>query len=163
MDKRINQKVELFFQEFKDNVKARIVDKKSPEELIQYIYAYNIIQFEKSDFAKRKRIINIVPLNDRCNALRANGDQCTRRRKDDNVYCGTHIKGRPHGEVTDKKNDTTITKKTVWIQDIKGILYYIDDDGNVYEPQDIIKNKVNPNIIARYEKKGEIYTIPSLK
>jgi hypothetical protein len=61
-----------------------------------------------------------------------------------------------------KKLDKKVTKTTVWIEDIKGIMYYIDDNGNVYDPQDIIKNKVNPNIIARYEKTGETYHIPSL-
>uniref|UniRef100_A0A6C0C2R3 Uncharacterized protein n=1 Tax=viral metagenome TaxID=1070528 RepID=A0A6C0C2R3_9ZZZZ len=164
MDKRINQKVELFFQEFKDNVKARIVDKKSPEELIQYIYAYNIIQFEKSDFAKRKRIKNIVPLNDRCNALRANGDQCTRRRKDDNVYCGTHIKGIPHGEITNKKSLDIHKTKKVWAQEIRGIIYYIDKNNNVYNPSDIMNNKTNPGIIAKYtyDISENKYDIPGL-
>ena len=38
-------------------------------------------------------------------------------------------------------------------------MYYIDDAYNVYEPQDIIKNKVNPKIIAKYEKNGDVYNL----
>ena len=47
---------------------------------------------------KRKRVKNVVHLSDRCCAKRANGEQCTRRRKDTTTeYCGTHLKGTPHG------------------------------------------------------------------
>ena len=43
-------------------------------------------------------------------------------------------------------------KNTVWAQDIKGIMYYIDDTRNVYNTEDVMKNVVNPRIIANYEK-----------
>ena len=56
----------------------------------------------------------------------------------------------------------THTKKVVWAQDIKGIIYYIDDENNVYHPQDIMTNKVDPKIIAKYIKEGDEYSIPSL-
>ena len=46
--------------------------------------------------------------------------------------------------------------------DIKGIIYYVDDDGNVYDPQDIIENNKNPKIIAKYIKEADEYKIPSL-
>ena len=32
---------------------------------------------------------------------------------------------------------------------------------NVYQAEDIISNKPNPKIIAKYVKTGDIYTIPS--
>ena len=31
---------------------------------------------------------------------------------------------------------------------------------NVYQAEDIISNKVNPKIIAKYVKQGETYSIP---
>ena len=53
----------------------------------------------------------------------------------------------------DDKNITPIEKKvTVWAQDINGIIYYIDNNKNVYDPQDILDNKVNPTVIAKWEK-----------
>ena len=55
----------------------------------------------------------------------------------------------------------TVQKIEVWAQDIQGIIYYIDKSGNVYQTEDIISNKQNPKIIAKYVKNGEIYSIPS--
>jgi hypothetical protein len=51
----------------------------------------------------------------------------------------------------------------VFAQDIKGIVYYIDKSNNVYQAEDIISNKINPKIIAKYVKEGENYSIPEFK
>ena len=53
-------------------------------------------------------------------------------------------------------------KIEVWIEEIRGIHYYLDNNGNVYCPHDISKNVTKPKVIATYEKKGNIYTIPGL-
>jgi hypothetical protein len=101
----------------------------------------------------------MVPYSDRCCAKRANGEQCTRRKKEE--YCGTHMKGTPHG-IVDLNQDVTqtTTKVEVWAQDIKGIIYYVDKDMNVYNAEDIVSNKNNPKVIAKYSKDGENYSIP---
>ena len=45
-----------------------------------------------------RRVWKIIPPGERCCGLRANGQQCTRRKKEgQDKYCGTHIKGTPHG------------------------------------------------------------------
>ena len=170
MERRINQKVELFTQKFKEEIKNKLIDKKynigdmALNELITFTYNYPNLQFTKQDFTKRKRVKNIVPLSDRCNALRANSEQCTRRRKEDNIYCGTHIKGIPHGEITDDTNNKTHKTKKVWAQEIKGIIYYIDNDKNVYKPDEILDNKANPRVIAKYtfDPVTNSYDIPDL-
>jgi hypothetical protein len=54
-----------------------------------------------------------------------------------------------------------IQKIEVWAQDIQGIIYYIDKSLNVYQAEDIITNKINPKIIAKYVKNGEQYSIPA--
>ena len=61
-------------------------------------------------------------------------------------------------------NDATNvnTKVEVWAEDIKGIIYYIDKNSNVYDPEDIVSNKKNPKIIAKYTKVGDVYSIPAL-
>ena len=46
--------------------------------------------------------------------------------------------------------------------DIKGIVYYLDTVGNVYNTEDIISNQTNPRIIAKYLKNGDEYSIPEL-
>ena len=103
----------------------------------------------------------MIMIFDRCCAKRANCEQCTRRRKDDSEYCGTHLKGTPHG-IVDAQNEpkNTTQKVEVYAQDIQGIIYYIDKNNNVYQAEDIISNKVNPKIIAKYVKDGEKYSIP---
>ena len=130
-------------------------------QLLQYIYDYDRLTFNKEDFQKRKRVKNFVPIFDRCCAKRASNEQCTRRKKEGSEFCGTHMKGTPHG-IIDSQNESKINtqKIEVWAQDIQGIVYYIDKGNNVYQAEDIVSNKVNPKIIAKYVKSGEHYSIP---
>ena len=226
MEKRLNKKLENFIIEFKENISKKAAELQKTEKtgkevkvekkettndsilcsLVQYIYDYPRITFTKEDVEKRKRVKNIVPLCDRCIAKRAANLQCTRKKKTGQDYCGTHLKGTPHGLITDEEfeeddengkngdsnslNDENIntnfneeTKETnvknsdtekmnkkkekknetikveVWAQDIQGIMYYIDKVGNVYNAEDVIRNKANPNIIAKYSKIGDKYSI----
>ena len=190
MEKQINQKLEQHQVQFKADIKewlsahnVSVVDNKDKmtlltSEFLQFIYDYNNMQICENDLKKRKRIKNVVPQFELCIAKRANGEQCTRRKKVEECasvdseqtsgkeaathFCGTHIKGIPHGVVS---NDVEIpkpnTKVEVWVKDIKGINYYIDSNHNVYKPEDILTNKINPSIIAKWIKLSEdVYSIP---
>jgi len=166
MEKRLNKKTEMYVTTFKDNIREKakqmgILSQPEVNNLIQYIYDYDRLSFTKEDFQKRKRVKNIVPIFDRCCAKKSSNEQCTRRKKDESEYCGTHMKGTPHG-IIDTQNEVKIStqKIEVWVQDIQGIVYYIDGNNNVYKPEDIIVNKLNPKIIAKYIKNGEQYSIP---
>ena len=167
MEKRINKKIELYISQLKDGIKEKVLQmgltkNENVNIILQYIFDYDRLELKKEDFMKRRRVKNAVNLSDRCCAKRASGEQCTRRKKDENEYCGTHLKGRPHGVVSTNEENKNMTQKIeVWAQDIQGIIYYIDNKNNVYQTEDIIINKLNPNIIAKYEKKGEIYSIPA--
>jgi hypothetical protein len=168
MEKRLNKKLETYITTFKDNIRekaSQIGLGKNDEvnKLLMFIYDYDRLSFDKEDFQKRKRVKNFVPIFDRCCAKRANGEQCTRRKKDGCEFCGTHVKGTPHG-VVDAQNEVKVTtqKVEVWAQDIQGIIYYIDKSNNVYQAEDIMANKMNPKIIAKYTKTGEQYNIPDL-
>ena len=178
MERRLNNKLSAYFTTFKNDLKEKISDKLSKSdgslsmsdcnELMVYMYDYEGFCFTQDDFVKRKRVKNVVPLNDRCCARRANNEQCTRRKKDGFDYCGTHVKGTPNGFMeigNDGASNTTpeTNKVEVWAQDIRGISYYLDNNGNVYEAEDIVMNRDNPSVIAQYEKNtyGE-YSIPSL-
>jgi hypothetical protein len=71
------------------------------------------------------------------------------------------VKGTPHGCVDSQTEPLTTSKKVqVWAQDIGGIMYYIDDANNVYSHEDVITDRVDPKIIAKYVKHGEKYSIP---
>ena len=167
MERRINKKIENYISEFKDNVKQKASEfglTKDPNltQLVQYIYDYDRLALGKEDFMKRKRVKNIVHLSERCCAKRANGEQCTRRRKDNTTeFCGTHLKGTPHG-ICDLEEDHKPKgiQIEVWAQDIQGIVYYIDKASNVYNMEDIMQHKINPKIIAKYVKIGDTYMIP---
>jgi hypothetical protein len=166
MERRINKRIESYLTSFKDSVRDKVtslgIQSDQTNMLMQYIYDYERLNLTKEDFAKRKRVKNSVPYCDRCGAKRANGEQCTRRKKEGDEYCGTHMKGTPHGVVDmQEDNKQNMQKIEVWAQDIQGIIYYIDKNMNVYQAEDIVTNKPNPKIIAKYVKNGEMYTIPS--
>ena len=168
VEERLNKKIEENFDTIKTNI---INDLNSLEGLIDVSIIENILKKYKinditsDDLKKRKRIKNVVPYFDRCVGKKASGEQCTRRKKDNYDLCGTHIKGTPHGQIKDgeQKKDNTV-KIEVYAQDIKGIIYFIDNKGNVYDPQDIHQNLKNPAIIAKYIKDEETneYSIPSI-
>jgi hypothetical protein len=166
MEKRLNKKLELWITGFKDNIREKasqigISKNDQTNQLIQYIYDYDRLTFGKEDFQKRKRVKNVVPFFDRCCAKRASNEQCTRRKKDGIEYCGTHMKGTPHGIIDNQNESKPNTQKIeVWAQDIQGIVYYIDKAFNVYQAEDIVINKLNPKIIAKYVKNGDVYSIP---
>ena len=72
-----------------------ILTEKQMDELITSVKEdsdYNITQYKK-----RSRTKNEVNKNKQCRAKRADGKQCSRQRKDGEDFCGTHIKGCPHG------------------------------------------------------------------
>lgn len=122
-------------------------------DLMTMVLGYEKFKLCSDDLVKRKRVKNVVPLFDRCVAKRANGEQCTRRKKEGEGYCGTHTKGRPHGSVNETPENVVTNKKVeVWIQEIKGIIYYVDAEHNVYDPEDILLNKINPKVIMKFSQ-----------
>ena len=166
MEKRLNKKLEGYITSFKDSIKEKatnmgMIKNSEVNQLLQYIYDFDRLSFCKEDFQKRKRVKNFVPIFDRCCAKRASNEQCTRRKKEGSEYCGTHLKGTPHGIVDNQNEPKNTTQKVeVYAQDIQGIVYYIDKNNNVYQAEDIVSNKLNPKIIAKYVKSGDSYSIP---
>lgn len=170
MEKRLNAKLDQYMTNFKEDIKTRATalglsaDDRF-NQLLQYIYDYERLSFQPDDTVRRKRIKNYVPIYDRCCAKRYNGEQCTRRKKDGCEYCGTHTKGAPYGKMESDTQEGSqhTTKVEVWAQDIRGIMYYVDKHGNVYDTTDIIKNQINPKIVAKYVVEGEQYIIPEFE
>lgn len=181
MEKPINKKIEQFQVDFKNKIKnwfetnnatikLNSSDNSHAEvdltsEFLRFVFDNPSLVLEKEDFQKRKRIKNIVSSNNLCIAKRANGEQCTRSKKMDGNYCGTHVKGIPHGEI-DLNSKSVVkssleTKVDIWVQEIKGINYYIDNMNNVYKHDDIISNKQNPSVIAKWSlTDAGVYKIP---
>lgn len=178
------KKLDDFFVNFKNDIKTKSEEfglyhkdnnnetNENINKLIQFVFDYKRFDLTKDDFLKRKRSKSSVENSERCCAKRANGEQCTRRKKENDLYCGTHIKGIPHGYCgeTESNDDKIVENKqhaiNIWAQEIKGIIFYIDSEFNVYKMEDIMSNKHNPEIIAKYIKGisngSDTYSIPEL-
>jgi hypothetical protein len=70
------------------------------------------------------------------------------------------LKGAPFGLV--EESEILKHKISVVANEIKGIIYYIDNENNVYNTEDIIQNKENPRIIAKATLENGEYHIPFL-
>ena len=163
MEKRIHTKVSNYIDNFKSEVKTYLksndnipVSEKS--DLLKFIYDFGTLEINKQDFVKRKRSKSVVPFYSRCIAKKSSGEQCTRKKRNESSYCGTHDKNRPHGEINECDKEENILKKVeIWIEQINGIVYYIDGKNNIYKTEDILQNSQNPKIFAKYIKEDGIY------
>jgi hypothetical protein len=117
-------------------------------EFIEHISDFPTIQLTKDDFKRRTRIKTVIPNYERCCALRLNGDRCTRKKKDKEEFCGTHLKGKPYG-IIEETQALEKNKTAIWVEDIGGIHQYIDADGNIYSTEDILQSVKHPRIIGK--------------
>ena len=152
INKKLNENV-MRMKEYLKNVAYSFENESDRNSIINAINNIKISNITSDDLKKRKRIKNVVPYYDRCVGKKSNGEQCTRRKKDGCELCGTHIKGTPHGKISDAVEN--VKKITVYAKEIRGIVYYIDDNGNVYNTEDVYENKENPRVIAKYKIDGE--------
>ena len=107
------------------------------------------------DKVKQARVKTQIAPELRCVAMRADNDQCTRRKKEGSEYCGTHTQGVPHGVVGGSK----MRKTEVWAENVDGIIYYLDDGGAVYKTEDVMNKKVNPQVIGSWYRDGDAYGV----
>ena len=175
MERRIGSKIDAYIIEFKDAISSKISEELGTattattsatttaasaieqlcKKLTSFVYEYEKLKLVKEDFMKRKRVKNMVPIQQRCLAKRANGEQCTRKKKEGCDYCGTHTKGVPCSIMDQNESDAPKPNQesiNIWVQNIKGIEYFIDGSNNVYKHEDVIDNSTNPRIIAKCAK-----------
>jgi glycerophosphoryl diester phosphodiesterase len=166
MDRKINKKIEHYLTTFKNEIKKKLVeemkqeDEEKVKDLVEYVYNYDRLVLSKEDVSKRKRIQNSIPGLNRCHAKRANGEQCTRKQKEGYTYCGTHVKGTPHGVIELEQKQSELVQGEVFAEEIGGIVFYLDKMNHVYKPEDVLNNKTNPEIIATYVIENGKYQIP---
>ena len=75
MENKLNLKANLFFTKFKDDIREKMIALKFSEntkanDLLEYVYEYERLMFNKDDLSKRKRVKNSIPTQNRCNAKR---------------------------------------------------------------------------------------------
>lgn len=163
MEQRTNACIEKYLHDFKSAIKAKILDLElgqKASELLGFVYDYENLTITKEEMVKPRRCREETkcPEANRCLAKRATGEQCTRRRKDDAEFCGTHCKGAPHGQVA---SDATVQHIELFTQKISGIVYFLDHVGHVYNTEHVMSSQQNPAVIATWVKDAEgRYTIP---
>ena len=161
---KLNQRSQEHLQEYTCTLLARLEEVGVHKtEAARIVGNPPALVFVPGDFENKRRSRAAIPYYERCSGRKADGEQCTRRRKEDSDFCGTHIKGTPYGKLQANSIDVPLIKqKNIWVEDIKGINYFIDDDGNVYNHEDVLSNKLNPIVIAKYTKNSvtSVYNIP---
>lgn len=156
MEKQLNKQIENYIIQFKNDLRKKIneldfqEEKQKINEFIGYMYEYTRLQLDKDDVMKRKRVKNSIPNSNRCIGKLANGERCTRRRKKDSDFCGTHIKGIPNGCIQiDSCGECNLKSIEVIAKEYVGIVYYVDQYNNVYKTEDVLSNKQDPLIIGK--------------
>jgi len=93
---------------------------------------------------KKKKKSNPPVPECRCMAKKADGFQCTRRRKIESEYCGKHISNIKFGRVDDDITHQGENYKKTRRVNIDGEYYLKDDDNLVYS-----YNKKNPTLMGK--------------
>jgi GTPase Era involved in 16S rRNA processing len=168
MEQRINEKINNYMISFKTNIRKKIDDldidlskNKQVCELILFIMDYENVVIEQEDIILsqtkkyKKKQSTLISDVDRCCAKKINDEQCSRKKKVGYEYCGSHIKATPFGCCDNNLEEPLNQKIQISMEDIQGIIYYVDKNGNVYHPQDIVNNILNPRIISKYIKNSD--------
>ena len=169
MEQKIKKKIDDNLLNLKKNIQLFLKENKSEiinhdgsnitNTFLEHIYDFPSLELCKEDFQKRIRTKNNIPNYSRCCALRLNGERCTRKKKGDCEFCGTHIKGIPNGSIQEK-NKTDVVKIETWLEEIHGIHQYIDSNHNVYST-DHINSNIPPKVVNKWDinEKGEYFIV----
>ena len=105
------------------------------------------------DTPRKQRVRAEVPKYQRCQAYKANGEQCTRRRRTGCELCGTHVKGTPHGRLNLPESGRAKTKRYLTcVKEVNGINYHVDTQSAVvYMTEDILSGNREPRVIGSYK------------
>ena len=143
-------------------LKSLHIDTEKISEIMNYISEQSIFNIQNDVSKKTHRTRKTISISEQCNATRIDGNRCTRRKRTDLHYCGTHLNCTSYTEFNTMEPIRPIIDKSVSAIDIQGIIYYIDLDLNVYNTEDVLNDVVDPSIIGKASKNNGIYTIPSL-
>lgn len=109
-----------------------------------------VMNIVSNNSPRRKNNLNLPP-EERCLGRKADGQQCTRRKRDNSCYCGSHMKKLPCGHINDgqliipkEKGKRGRKKKTcesehrkkfieAWIDPQLGSKFLIDKNNFVYK------------------------------
>lgn len=163
MEKHVQRKVNNYCTEYRSLFLAEIdqlihgISKGENSDIVERINEIKMKctfipfpEIKKGELKKSKRIHNIVPENEKCGAVCSGGIRCSRRKQNGTLYCGTHIKGQPNGNVTVNndvtKNDSNYETNTIEIDKKMKYVYPINENGIIKLYLDECKsNTINVN------------------
>lgn len=156
------------------------------KELLEYVFEYAVpesattVTTEKqsaelpTENGKNQPKLS-CPKERRCLAKLSGGGQCSRRSLKEGVFCGTHKIDRSYGYFNFAGDDDKqklmgygefstacdrMMSYEVFAVEIQGLVYYIDHHGNVYSTEDVLNDKTNPTVVAKYVKTNTGYSVP---
>lgn len=127
----------------------------------------------KNESPRRRNNLNL-PQEERCLGRKADGQQCTRRKRDNSCYCGSHMKKLPCGHVNDgqvivikEKGKRGRKKKTcesenrkkyieTWIDPQLGSKFLVDKNNFVY------KNNLEYPVLIGIKREGMVHQLDEL-
>ena len=175
---------EEYIIQFKNDIQSKIralevinhasteAERDKIREFMEYVYEYPKLVINRqpphakpSSNGKSPSVSQAKLETDQiCIAKRSDGQQCTRKKKKNCDFCGTHAKiVQMQAEKQTASDAVAVHKMEISAEDIHGIIYYIDKYNNVYHTEDVLEGVENPRIIAKATKHGNYsYTIPEL-
>jgi hypothetical protein len=141
MEKKVNATIQSHILAMKENLKEKIQKYGSEHNcdmscIIQYMFDYPPLIIKNEDIVRKKRSKTAINPKIRCCAKRANGEQCTRKKRENSKFCGTHEKVCPYGEVniSQMKEEASehITEEIETVNE-KGIIHFTTPSGLTLE------------------------------
>jgi len=152
MEQQLNKKFEEYIIKFKQSIQSKLTEvggitPATINEIMEYIYDYDRLIYTKDD-TKQKKTKEDKPPFEKCIAILPNGTQCNRKKKKNLQYCGGHLD--LNGLNNNSPEQEEFRQIDVYSENVGGIIYYVDKYYNVYNTEDVMNNKQNPEVIAKY-------------
>ena len=146
-----NKQISAYLNEFKTHILIELNSlKQSPspekiEQLQKFICDYAELNVgNKASEKPYKKAVNLK----KCWAKLETGGQCKRKHHLTTMFCKTHVNNTPFGVITDDGNREEKKTVVLYIQDIRGIQYYVDENKNVYDSESILSPNLEPKVIG---------------
>lgn len=150
-------------QAFHEQMKKILLDISNKYDINKeelYINYLNSDILKNSSYLKktRKKKNSTTNLLCLCMARKQDGNQCTRRRKDNLEFCGKHTNNKKYGRIDDYSNiiDKLAEDNYImtWIEEFNGKEYLVDSNNIVYT-----KDVSSPIIIGKKLTNGTMESL----
>ena len=141
----ISKNIYMLFSTQMKKILTEIADEHSLDKKKLISKYVNNNMLNNISFKKKKKKNKLEP-SLLCMARKQDGNQCTRRRKGCEEYCGKHIKNRRFGRIDEHSNNIDKLAENdnyimTWVEIFEGDEYLVDSNNVVYS-RDITSPKI---------------------